>query len=100
VDRKFALRNSSQRSTVVSEHCRNNCKLGNYATGSKNATFTAATATPTVSFTVANQTFGVAPISVTATSASSGTFTYAVVSGPVSFSGNTVTINGAGPVVL
>ena len=37
---------------------------------------------------------------VNATSASSGAVTYAVVSGPATISGNTVTVTGSGTVVL
>jgi ABC-type anion transport system duplicated permease subunit len=73
---------------------------GNYATNSQNTTFTVAAATPTITFNVANQTYGVAPIAVAATSASSGAFTYAVVSGPAAVSGSTVTVSGIGTVIL
>jgi sugar lactone lactonase YvrE len=73
---------------------------GNYAIGSQNAGFTVATETPAITFTVPNQTFGVAPVTVAATSASSGAFTYAVVSGPATVSGAIVTITGSGTVVL
>ncbi len=73
---------------------------GSYATGTKNTSFTVAAETPAITFTVANQTFGVAPITVSATSASSGAFTYALVSGPATVSGATVTITGSGTVVL
>jgi len=73
---------------------------GNYATGTQNATFTVAAEVPTISFALANQTYGVAPVTVAATSASAGVMTYALVSGPASVSGTTVTITGAGTVVL
>jgi hypothetical protein len=73
---------------------------GNYAGATQNATFTVAPAAPTISFSVANQTYGAAPFSVTATSNSSGAFTYSVVSGPATVSGSTVTLTGAGTVVL
>ena len=73
---------------------------GNYAAGTKNATFTVAAATPTISFTVGNQTYGAAPLTVAATSNSSGAFTYSVISGPATISGSTVTLAGAGTVVL
>src|ERR1019366_1731154 len=56
--------------------------------------------TPTISFSVANQTYGGAPFAVAATSNSTGAFTYSVVSGPASASGATVTISGVGTVVL
>jgi sugar lactone lactonase YvrE len=71
-----------------------------YATGTQNATFTVAAGTPNITFTVANQTYGAAPFTVSAISNSSGAFTYSVVSGPASISGVTVTVTGAGTVVL
>jgi sugar lactone lactonase YvrE len=73
---------------------------GNYAAGVQNATFNVALEVPSLTFSVANQTFGVAPFSVAATSASTGTITYAVVSGPATISGATVTVTGAGTVTL
>ncbi len=72
----------------------------NYAAGSKNATFTVGLGTPAITFTVPNQTYGAAPFAVTATSNSTGAFTYTVVSGPATISGATVTLTGAGTVVL
>ena len=73
---------------------------GNYAAGSKTASFTVAGQAPTITFTVSNHTYGDAPFSVSATSNSSGTLTYSVVSGPATISGSTVTLTGAGTVVL
>ena len=73
---------------------------GNYGTATASTSFTAADATPTVTFAVPNQTFGVAPFHVTATSASQGAVTYTVVSGPATVSGNTVSITGAGTVAM
>ena len=72
----------------------------NYAAATKNATFTVTAGTPTITFTVANQTYGTAPFAVSATSNSTGAFTYTVVSGPATISGSTVTLTGAGTVVL
>ena len=72
----------------------------NYTAGTKNATFTVGQAAPTIAFTVSNQTFGAAPFTVAATSNSTGAFTYTVVSGPATISGATVTLTGAGTVVL
>ncbi len=72
----------------------------NYAAGSKNATFTVGLGTPAIAFTVPNQTYGAAPFAVSATSNSTGAFTYSVVSGPATISGATVTLTGAGTVVL
>lgn len=53
---------------------------------------------PAITFSVPNHTYGDAPIALAATSASSGTFTYSVVSGPASITGSTLTINGTGAV--
>ncbi len=72
----------------------------NYAAATKNATFTVGLGTPTISFTVGNQTYGAAPFAVSATSNSTGAFTYSVVSGPATIAGSTVTLTGAGTVVL
>ena len=73
---------------------------GNYTAGSQNATFTVAAEAPTISFSVANHTYGNAPFTVSASSNSSGAFTYSVVSGPATISGNTATLTGGGTVVL
>src|SRR6202041_3396004 len=72
----------------------------NYAAATKNATFTVGAGTPTISFTVPNQTYGAAPFAVSATSNSTGAFTYSVVSGPATITGSTVTLTGAGTVAL
>ena len=72
----------------------------NYAAATRNATFTVTAGTPAISFTVANQTYGSAPFAVAATSNSTGAFTYSVVSGPATITGSTVTLTGAGTVVL
>jgi hypothetical protein len=56
---------------------------------------------PTLSFApVPSQTYGNAPFTVSASSASSGGLTYAIVSGPATIAGNMVTLTGAGTVVL
>jgi hypothetical protein len=73
---------------------------GNYTPGTQNASFTVSAAAPTVTFTVSNQTYGVSPFTVSATSNSAGAITYSVVSGPATISGSTVTITGVGTVVL
>jgi len=73
---------------------------GNYTSGTQTATFTVAGNAPTISFTVPNHTYGDAPFTVAATSNSSGAITYSVVSGPSTISGSTVTLTGAGSVVL
>jgi hypothetical protein len=72
-----------------------------YAAATATTSFTVTPEVPTLSFAViANQTYGVAPFTVTATSASSGAITYAVLSGPATLSGNTVTLTGPGTVTL
>jgi len=73
---------------------------GNYSAGSQNASFTVAAAAPSITFTVSNQTYGVAPFAVLATSNSAGAIAYSVVSGPATLSGSTVTLTGIGTVVL
>ena len=55
----------------------------------------------TVTFgTLANQTYGVAPITLNATDTSSLPIIYNVISGPATVSGNTLTITGAGTVTV
>jgi sugar lactone lactonase YvrE len=71
-----------------------------YAAASQNATFTVTAITPTITFAVPDHTAGDAPFTVSATSNSTGAFTYTVVSGPATISGSTVTLTGAGTVVL
>ena len=78
-----------------------NSKLGNYSVTQNLGTLTINPATPTLSFaTIPAQTFGNAPFTVSATSASTGAVTYSVTSGPATISGSTATLTGAGPVVL
>jgi hypothetical protein len=74
---------------------------GNYAATSATTSFTVAAETPALSFVaISAQTYGNAAFSVTASSISSGAVTYSVTSGPATISGNTVTLTGAGTVVL
>jgi hypothetical protein len=77
---------------------------GNYATATATTSFTVTAASPvvpTMSFApIPAQMFGTAPFTVSATSASSGAVSYAVVSGPATISGSTVTLTGTGTVVL
>jgi subtilisin-like proprotein convertase family protein len=55
----------------------------------------------TITFTTpGNQTYGVAPITLTATASSGLTVSFAVLSGPASVSGNTLTITGAGSIEI
>jgi hypothetical protein len=55
---------------------------------------------PTITFSVPSHTYGDAPFAVSATSNSTGAITYSMVSGPATISGSTVTLTGAGAVVL
>jgi len=73
---------------------------GNYTTGTQNTSFTVAAEAPAITFTVSNQTYGVSPFAVSASSNSGGAIIYSVVSGPATISGATVTITGIGSVVL
>jgi sugar lactone lactonase YvrE len=74
---------------------------GTIAGSTGSASLTLAAIVPTLSFTpIAAQTYGNPPFAVSATSASTGAVTYAVVSGPATIAGNIVTLTGAGPVVL
>jgi hypothetical protein len=74
---------------------------GNYGAATATTSFTVAPIVPTLSFVaIASQTYGNAPFTVSATSASSGAVTYAVANGPATISGATVTLTGAGTVVL
>jgi len=74
---------------------------GNYGTATGSISFTVSPATATLTFTaIPDHTFGDAPFTVSATSASSGAVTYSVTSGPATVAGNTVTLTGVGPVVL
>lgn len=72
----------------------------NFTSASSSATLTVNPIAPTISFTVANHTYGDAPFALAATSNSSGSFTYSLVSGPATVSGSTLTITGAGQVTV
>lgn len=74
---------------------------GNYAAATASTSFTVSPETPTLTFqAIPGQTYGSAPFSVSATSASTGSVTYSVTSGPATISGNTVTLTGVGTVNL
>jgi large repetitive protein len=73
---------------------------GNYSIGTQTTSFLVDKDAPTIMFSVGNHTYGDAPFVVTATSNSTGTFSYTVVSGPAAIAGATVTLTGVGPVVL
>ena len=74
----------------------------NYAfTTFTNGTLTIGQASQTITFgTLANKTYGAASFTVAATASSSLTPSYSIVSGPASLSGSTVTLTGAGTVVV
>ncbi|HLI78221.1 MAG TPA: hypothetical protein VKV02_14840, partial [Acidobacteriaceae bacterium] len=73
----------------------------NYAATAATATLSVAPARPSLAFaTIPGKTFGDTAFAVTASSASTGAVTYAVVSGPATVSGSIVTLTGAGTVVL
>jgi hypothetical protein len=69
------------------------------ATGTSSAV-TVSPVAPTITFTVPNHIYGDAAFTVAATSNSTGAITYSVVSGPATISSSTVTLTGAGAVVL
>jgi hypothetical protein len=62
--------------------------------------FDITTLTPAITFTVPNHIYGDAAFAVAATSNSSGTITYSVVSGSATISANVVTLTGVGPITL
>jgi hypothetical protein len=73
-----------------------------YTTATSTLQLTVNTIVQTISFTTPSPvTYGTAPIALSATGGASGNaVTFSVVSGPGSITGNTLTINGAGPVVV
>ena len=68
----------------------------NYAANSQTATFTVAAATAAITFAVPNHTYGDAAFTVSASSSSTGAFTYSVVNGPATVLGSTVSLTGNG----
>jgi hypothetical protein len=72
----------------------------NYVAATQNVSFSVAATTPTINFAIDNHTYGDAPFTVSATSNSNGAFTYTLISGPATIAGSTVTLTGAGTVVL
>ena len=72
----------------------------NYLAAGNTGTLTITQIAPTLTVIVPNHTYGDAPFGVTATSNSTGAFRYTVISGPVTVSGNMVTITGVGTVIL
>ena len=74
---------------------------GNYAAAVATTSFTVLPAMASLTFAaIPDQTDGAASFEVSASSASNGAVSYAVVSGPASVLGNTVTVSGIGTVVL
>jgi len=74
---------------------------GGYTSATATGSFTVFPANPGLSFiAIPAQIFGVAPFTVSATSNSTGTITYSVASGPATMSGSTITLTGAGTVIL
>ncbi len=72
----------------------------NFSSASSGVSVRIVPAPPTITFAIANHTYGDAPFTISATSNSTATLSYAVVSGPATISGSTVTITGVGTVVL
>jgi hypothetical protein len=74
----------------------------NYSFSFIAGTLTVATSSQTISFTAPSSpvTYGVAPITLSATAASGLAVSFSVVSGPGTLSGSTLTITGAGTVVV
>ena len=74
----------------------------NYAAAtSVNQSFTITQATQTITFAAPSaKTYGAAPFAVSATASSGLSPTFSIVSGPATISGNTITLTGAGTVVV
>ena len=74
---------------------------GNYNTASASVSINVGKADQTITFAaLANRTYGEASFTVSATSSSSLPVSFSVVSGPATASGNSVTLTGAGTVIL
>ncbi|MGH9736926.1 MAG: hypothetical protein ACRD8A_20340 [Candidatus Acidiferrales bacterium] len=76
---------------------------GDYASATATTNFTIATEVPALTFAAIPPTDyidGNPPFTISASSVSAGAVTYSVVSGPATISGNTITITGAGAIVL
>ena len=71
-----------------------------FATASGLATLTVTPIAPTITFAVANHTYGDAVVTLSATSNSGAPITYSLVSGPATVSGSTLSFTGAGPVTV
>ena len=78
----------------------NQLAQANYTAAVAQLTFNVTDAASLAFNPIATQTYGAAPFAVSATSPSSAAIRYSVVSGPATISGSTLTITGAGTVVL
>ena len=76
--------------------------LGNYSSGTQTATFTAAKEAQTITFAAPSSpvNYGVTPVALSGSASSGLPVTWSVVSGPASISGSTLTITGAGTIVV
>ncbi len=75
--------------------------FGGYTSATATISFNVNGVTPTLAFAaIPSKTYGTAPFTISATSNSSGTISYSVVSGSATISGNTVTVTGTGTVTL
>ncbi len=74
---------------------------GDYTAGTQTVNFTISAEKPTIAFNVASAVYSATPFPVSATSNSTGAFTYTVVSGNATVtSAGVVTLTGVGPVTL
>lgn len=74
---------------------------GTYAATTATTSFAVTAGDPGLAFVaIASQSYGATPFTVSTTTKSGGSISYAVTSGPATISGNTVTLTGAGTVVL
>ncbi len=87
---------SIQSSAILTDNALN----ANPATQSIQLTGTGNIVTPTITFTIPDQTYGVASVPLNAASNSPGAITYSVVAGPATVSGNGLTITGTGHVTV
>ena len=72
----------------------------NFASSNATLQYVVSASASPLTFTVPNHTFGDPPFTVAATSISTSAITYSVLSGPATISGATVTLTGAGTVIL
>ena len=74
---------------------------GNFTASSAQISFSVSSQSTSVVFaSIASRTFGAPPFNVSVNTPSPGAVTYSVLSGPATVSGNTVTINGIGTILL